>query len=678
MQDRAPQSVERDRLSLNRKGIRVSYTVPGASYRRSDRWERKPASCGIAARRRSEERAVEAVSFSPILLASLRIADGSLRYCSIPDATDPHHPYVAYELPNGPGRTCLTADRRPIMVGARASPGARKAEMRRVKRILADVTLFIVTCAMCLAALEFGFRAYSRVPLFELVDWRSRHVTAIKAAPWLRYDAVLGNTAKSDFSSPSWSTIDYGIRKNHASDQAIRTGGILAVGDSFTAGSGVSGAESWPAQLEDLVGVPVINAGMGGYGIDQMVLQAELLLPIVRPKVVVLGSELGIVTTGYSSFTWAKPYFTLQDGKLVVHNEPVPLPGTQSKPIGYLERILSYSYVVDQLMTKYAPLDWFSDNDQQWVRVPIDDVEVSCALLRRLKGDVEAYGARLVVLLQHGGNSNRKEEPEEDILVARCTRAMGVTVVDEYNTLHALAEHHPEEFESLNFRDRDSGAYGHMTAKGNRLVAGLVAAALRELPPSVSPPPGETVQDVSDEARNPLPLPEDLERVTPTTYAKLVILDSTSGRGKVYRLLAAGGASTGHFIQLPMPKDLPAAIYAFSLQVRRAHAQLRLQLVDGKNNGASADYDLQQASAGGIDRLGRGQRLAAAAEPIADGWVRISLTAQLPEAGAHMIVQLLDHDGRTVFPAAGEAVELRDLEVRSSYAVSASNAGVVK
>ena len=46
---------------------------------------------------------------------------------------------------------------------------------------------------------------------------------------------------------------------------------------------------TWPAQLEALTGEPVDNAGVVGYGLDQMVLRAEQLLPVERPRLVLLG-----------------------------------------------------------------------------------------------------------------------------------------------------------------------------------------------------------------------------------------------------------------------------------------------------------------------------------------------------------------------------------------------------
>ena len=95
----------------------------------------------------------------------------------------------------------------------------------------------------------------------------------------------------------------YGIRKNGPNDDLLRSGGVLAVGDSFTAGSETADEDTWPAQLERIIHRPVVNGGVGGYGSDQIVMRAEKLLPIVRPQVLLVGMlDLDILRAGYSSF----------------------------------------------------------------------------------------------------------------------------------------------------------------------------------------------------------------------------------------------------------------------------------------------------------------------------------------------------------------------------------------
>jgi hypothetical protein len=66
---------------------------------------------------------------------------------------------------------------------------------------------------------------------------------------------------------------------------------ILVLGDSVTEGHGVRvGAEDYTFLLSRLVRdrpVRIVNAGVGGFGVDQMVRKAEMLIDDVRPDVIV-------------------------------------------------------------------------------------------------------------------------------------------------------------------------------------------------------------------------------------------------------------------------------------------------------------------------------------------------------------------------------------------------------
>jgi hypothetical protein len=346
-----------------------------------------------------------------------------------------------------------------------------------------NLTVLAVTTVACLLAVELGFSAYSGVPVLSLADWRSQHILEVEAAPFVEYDPLLGWKHKDNYllNDSSWfSTLDYGVRKNQPGDDHIRTGGALVVGDSFAAGGLVKDFESWPAQLEQIIGIPVINGAVGSYGLDVDVLRAEQLLPIVRPKILIVGTQQGISLVGYTSFAWSKPYFTVEDGgeRLTLHNSPVPPPGHNRREVSIIKRAAGHSYVIDFLMTKYAPLSWFSDHDKEWTEIPTDKVRLSCALLRRLKADTEHYGALPVLVLQHGPREDAAIEADEEISVARCGQQIGFVVVDEHGPIHALLQADPGAIERLFLREQ--GVFGHMTPQGNRLIAELVAAAIKE------------------------------------------------------------------------------------------------------------------------------------------------------------------------------------------------------
>ena len=89
--------------------------------------------------------------------------------------------------------------------------------------------------------------------------------------------------------------------------------------------------ETWPAQLEGLAGAAVLNAGVPGYAADQIVLRAEQLLPLVRPKTLIVALAADeIARVGFASFGAPKPYFTLENGGLKVH-PPAPPAAPQAQ-----------------------------------------------------------------------------------------------------------------------------------------------------------------------------------------------------------------------------------------------------------------------------------------------------------------------------------------------------------
>ena len=86
---------------------------------------------------------------------------------------------------------------------------------------------------------------------------------------------------------------------------------ILVVGDSYAHGDEVNDAETWPARLQPLIGRRVVNAAMSGYGIDQMVLRAEMRRPEVKPAAIIMSFIADDVRRTEMKRVWGaeKPYF---------------------------------------------------------------------------------------------------------------------------------------------------------------------------------------------------------------------------------------------------------------------------------------------------------------------------------------------------------------------------------
>jgi hypothetical protein len=176
---------------------------------------------------------------------------------------------------------------------------------------------------LSLLGIEVALRLYLHQPIFTLCDWRGLGVTILQTGGG-QYDRLLGWTQAPNFAGGGFNTFEYGIRKNSEGD-ALTPNAVLAVGDSFTVGSEVIDQETWPAQVEKLLGVRVLNAGVGGYGLDQSVLNTERLIPILRPRVVILGiHEEAIARLNYRSYNTPKPYFVEENGEWMLKNQPVP------------------------------------------------------------------------------------------------------------------------------------------------------------------------------------------------------------------------------------------------------------------------------------------------------------------------------------------------------------------
>lgn len=145
--------------------------------------------------------------------------------------------------------------------------------------ILFRATLSAVVTIAVFAAVEFGLR-WSSPPWSELYDgdpythWRLKPELSIAAVPHVERGTHFGVRTSSE----------------RLRDGPIPEGEpwVLTVGCSTTFGWGVEADDAWPNQLEGLLGVEVINAGVPGHSTHQGLAFAEPLIAR-RPDVVILG-----------------------------------------------------------------------------------------------------------------------------------------------------------------------------------------------------------------------------------------------------------------------------------------------------------------------------------------------------------------------------------------------------
>lgn len=348
-----------------------------------------------------------------------------------------------------------------------------------------NLTLVVISILSSLALIEVGYRLTAGLPVFKLASWRVDRVLfnrigALRAIS----DPILGWTLKAWHKDEIYTTIDYGIRTNFG-ETTVRTGAILAVGNSFTEGWDVPNDQSWPAYLERWTGTPVVNGGVFGYGTDQIILRAEQLLPIVQPKILIVGFlEFDIYRAAHSDFGAPKPYFTLETGELLYH-PPNPIEPTSRhkwlSDAGYKVRdAVAYSAAADFLLARLAPSYWYTGSQIFYRKVDIDPAEITCALLKRLKRRVDASGVRIVLFMQHNEYLILgADQPSENARrVVGCAEALRIQVVDQFAALRTIAVTNLKEFRTYYLPD-DTG-FGHMTGRGNDHAARLLTAALAE------------------------------------------------------------------------------------------------------------------------------------------------------------------------------------------------------
>jgi hypothetical protein len=371
--------------------------------------------------------------------------------------------------------------RGPRLLAAVAGAGVGR-RLAALKTPAINLALIVGAIVAALIPVEATLRVIEGGRLFSFENLVTRNTDLLTVAGANRYDAHLGWVLADNQehgTTGDFSTGEHGVRMNGPTIVPVPRGGVVVSGDSFTAGSEVHNWESWPAQLEAMLGVPVVNAATGGWGSDQIVLRAEHLIPVLRPKAIVVSFLADdIVRAGYATFGGGnKPYFTVEDGALVAHNDPVPRFSGRIDEIGWLRSLLGFSHLVADAMELTGHAEWWFGSFNR--RIANDTVDVTCRLLARLKETATREHVALYLLLQYGTNLivPLDDRPDYAGRVLACARTIGIPSVDTWPTLAALRRQ--AALTTVFNVDPERGQYGHMSPAGNAMIARLVADVMR-------------------------------------------------------------------------------------------------------------------------------------------------------------------------------------------------------
>lgn len=358
-----------------------------------------------------------------------------------------------------------------------------------MKPFLQNLSLSMASLAVCLVAIEIGLRLFNGVPLWPIENFIAKQTNQIKINQAVRYDALLGwhllenrATGKGDQTT---SIGEFGVRMNSSKLAPAPRNAILAVGDSFTSGSEVWDHQTWPAHLQRILGEPVVNAGAGGWGADHMLLNTERLIPIIKPHTIIFDLMIDdIERTEFEIYGGIyKPYFLVENGKLVHKNHPVPHYGGGPRELGWLRGVLGHSHLVNWTIDRVSNGTWWwRDWGNMYKKVDNDGAKVTCLLLDRLKKRTDAENIRLIAVLQFGSTHIRGwEKPVYDhVTVRKCAADMGIELVDFWEPLKNVMASNDGTFCSLFVNHDDKcKVLGHMSPEGNEFTARGIAAAIR-------------------------------------------------------------------------------------------------------------------------------------------------------------------------------------------------------
>jgi hypothetical protein len=359
--------------------------------------------------------------------------------------------------------------------------------LRFLTRLMAGAGLVFVSVAVSFLVLEVAVRVLDRVPVFSTTNFVARALDEVHSMG-VQHDRQVGWVVAPNLESNNFTTGEFGVRMSAAKIVPLQQQVILFVGDSFGSNDGVADADAWPAMLERMIDTPVIDAAVGGYGLDQVVLRAETLLPLLNPRILIVQTRLEY---GYSVARMSvaggapKPYFSIEKGELALHNSPVPTFASSSRDIGWERALLGHSYLVHFVMTRLNLLQWWVASSSMRIRYglpPEQAKEVSCLLMRRLARIRDQRWIRVALVVQYSAPEIMERplhwEADRSYIVG-CAGREGLEVVDTLEPLHALYQSGDlASFQRLWQMQDNNRVYGHPSVEGNRLIANIVSKQL--------------------------------------------------------------------------------------------------------------------------------------------------------------------------------------------------------
>jgi hypothetical protein len=182
--------------------------------------------------------------------------------------------------------------------------------------------------------------------------------------------------------------------------------------------------------------------------------------------VVIIANDVGRCGLSRRNWWW-RPYYTVEDGKLKIHNEPVPRGPPPPLLDSSFRNLLRYSDLADTVLRRLAPAWWYPNQGN--IRVHRDGVNVAILLMDRLASLQRQSGVPVLFVLEQ---ADEGQMPQIRPVISRAL-AQGLQVLDLSEPLGKLIQQTDGT--------PDAFAAGHLTPRGNRWVADRIIEKLHQM-----------------------------------------------------------------------------------------------------------------------------------------------------------------------------------------------------
>lgn len=259
---------------------------------------------------------------------------------------------------------------------------------------------------------------------------------------------------------------------------------IAFIGDSFTAGEGVANEKRFSDLVSAAFGAIPYNFALSASGVDQQYLIYKDIAAAYDHDVLVLSphiiniyrnlqsERLSVEGQSGKKLMVPKPYFTLENGVLVRHHNPVPMERREVDAISYDHKLIRTNERLRSLFHRYVPKPlkermlryqfkehqgYESESDPRW--------QLMKALL---KGIIETAGNRPVILAPMPYHQVYKNPPYRkrfEDLAAEYPNVTYVDILDKFKTV--------KNTDDLDFRKDE-----HYSEYGNEMIAEKIIDAI--------------------------------------------------------------------------------------------------------------------------------------------------------------------------------------------------------